>query len=250
MISELPIIKEPAWLSNCSKDSIVNDPFPLKDILKNSLYYPSSGFDGDPIKYLGGNILSFIYVDYGNSQDEFQNALINSGFNGYEPVFSRTVTEHELVPKGWRPSMPSPSDSYMRNNPSSVEKPFFLWTVFQRNNSLSDEHGPNRFSLLYLYAEGAAAFQMLYVRNKVIPKGIAVIQPGHNFGGNWTNFTDPEEILAKLVMENTRGKPDWMLYGGTEPRNEYRNPCWPFYREHICFLEKAGGGCIGLWSHR
>jgi hypothetical protein len=250
MIIELPVMNEPTWLSNCSKDSIENDHFPLKNLLRDSLYYPSSGFDGDPVKFLGGNILSFIYIDYGNSQEEFQNALAKPGFRGYKPITSRTVTEHELAPNGWCPSIPSSSNGYIRAPSSSGERPFCQWTVFQRNKGLSEEHGPIRFSLLYLYADGVAAYQALYIANKSVPKAVAIIQPGHAFGGNWTDFTDHNEIFAKSILGNLKGIPDLILYGGIGPRKGYRNPCWPFYRNHISFVEKAGGGSIGIWSHR
>ncbi len=104
-----------------------------------------------------------------------------------------------------------------------------------------------RFSLLYLCADGAAAYQALYIANAIAPKAIAVIQPGHSFGGNWTNFEDPQQILARTVAANPAGKPEFLLYGGYGSRDYYRQPCWPEYSEHVCFLDKHDGGTIGLW---
>lgn len=249
MIDELPGMTLPGWLSKCSIDSIENEVFPLEDVLRESLYYPSSSFDGDPIKFFGGNVMSFIYVDYGHSQEEFNNALLSPGFLGYEPIASREVIETELAPNGWNPSISPASRERIRARPLSGERPFCRWTIFQREKTLSDDHGPFRFSLLYLYADGVAAFQALYVSNKLVPKAVAVIQPGHSFGGNWTDFTNPEKIFAKSVMANPSGKPEWILYGGIGPRNGYRKPCWPFYQVNIGFVEKTGGGSIGIWSN-
>ena len=106
MISQLPKISVPDWLAKISQSTITIDPFPLTQLLEDSLYYPSSGFDRDPVKYLSGNILSFIYVDYGRSHDEFENEIIKRGFRGYECVATRSVTEQELTPRGWRPRQP------------------------------------------------------------------------------------------------------------------------------------------------
>ena len=106
MISQLPKKSVPDWLAKISQSTITIDPFPLTQLLEDSLYYPSSGFDRDPVKYLSGNILSFIYVDYGRSHDEFENEIIKRGFRGYECVATRSVTEQELTPRGWRPIQP------------------------------------------------------------------------------------------------------------------------------------------------
>ena len=248
MINAMPTLEEPDWLMDLTEESIANDPLPLEDLLKDSLYYPSSEFDGDPVKYLGGNILSFVYVDYGVGKDQLTQELSNPGFLGYRPVGSRAVQERELVPNGWRPSMPLDHDGDWRSAELPVEQPFCLWTVFEREPDMPDDHGPARFSLLYLYADGAAAFQALYVSNRAVPKVVAVIQPGHSFGGNWTDFADPARIFARLILGNPKGMPQWLMYGGIGPRSGYRKSCWPFYRELKGFFEKAGGGSIGLWS--
>ncbi len=43
-------------------------PLPLRELLEGALYYPSSGTDGDPVKYMGTLIQSFVYTDYGASR--------------------------------------------------------------------------------------------------------------------------------------------------------------------------------------
>ena len=149
-------------------------------ILKNSLYYPASGFDGDPVKFFAGNIHSFVYADCGRSEEELLQALANPGFLGYEPITTRLVTAQEL---NW-PELPG----YLNETPIDgnlelfiglgwVKQPFCSWTVFQRCDDRPPSHGPARFSFLFLCADGAAAYQALYVANAVAPKAIAIIQP-------------------------------------------------------------------------
>jgi hypothetical protein len=258
MLPQLTEIAAPAWLSELTPKSILNGPLPLKELLRDSLFYPSSAFDGDPVRHLAGNVLSFIYVDYGVSQDRYIHALTHPGFRGYDLVATRAVTESELVPAGWQPTLPLPADG----NPSHhyhnlISKPFCSWSVFQRSGSVSVAHGPFRFSLLFLCADGVAAFQALYMSNNVAPKAVAIIQPGHRmFGGNWTNYTDPEQIFARSVLGNPNGTPAFLLYGGYGERDLYRSPCWPSYGESICFVDKVlhesadrvWRGWIGVWS--
>lgn len=248
MLNQLPEIAVPSWLNHLSPATIRNEPFPLRKLLQDSLYYPSSGFDGDPIRYLTGNILSFIYVDYGHTQDEFMGALGSPGFRGYDLVATRSVIEQELTPSGWNPVLPTRIDGNPLRYRDRIKKPFCSWSVFQRRADVPINHGPSRFSLLYLCADGVAAFQALYIANTAAPKAVAVIQPGHAFGGNWTDYTDPKQIFARSVLGNPSGRPAFLLYGGIGKRDYYRQSCWPDYQTHICFVDKVGG-TIGIWSN-
>lgn len=237
----------PEWLADLSATTMQDSPFPLHEILGDSLYYPASSFHGAPIQYLAGNILSFIYVDYGHSRDELMVKLENPGFLGYHPVATRSVTEEELTPQGWHPTLPDQADGNPAQYRDWIQQPFCEWAVFQRREDVAVNHGPSRFSLLYVCADGVAAFQALYGGNSIVPKAVAVIQPGHACGGNWTDFTDPQRIFARSVLGNPVGQPELLLYGGMGGRDRYRKPCWPDYQTHVCFL---GNTSIGVWSNR
>lgn len=69
MIAEIEEIEMPDWLK------ADNFSFDIKKVLKDSLYYPASNFDGRPVAHLIGNIYSFIYADYGVTKDEFYNEV-------------------------------------------------------------------------------------------------------------------------------------------------------------------------------
>lgn len=249
MLKQLGIVQIPAWLADLRADTIECGALPLDDILRDSLYYPSSGFDGTPIRYLAGNVHSFVYVDYGQGREDLDRALRSPGFRGYGVLGKRDVPQVELTPHGWTPTVPTSVDGNPTRYRNWMKKPFCLWIVFQRLDEFPESHGPHRFSLLYLCADGVAAFQALYVANKHAPAIVAVIQPGHAFGGNWTDFTDPQKIFARSVLQNPAGKPRIFLYGGIGRRDFYRNSCWPNYNRLVSFLEKAGCGTIGVWAH-
>lgn len=249
MLAQLPIIPVPLWLANLSPASILEDPFPLQSLLQDSLYYPSSGFDGDPVMYLVGNILSFIYVDYGYTRDRLEKELKENGFRGYNVLASRSVMKRELTPHGWRPVPPDASEDDPSREIDWIKEPYCVWSVLERRESVSDRNRPARFSLLYLCADGVAAFQALYVANSAVPKAVAIIQPGHGFGRNWTDFKDRGGVFARSVMDNPNGQPELLLDGGMGPRDFYREPCWPEYGQLVRIVDKKNyDGSIGIWK--
>ncbi len=117
-------------------------------------------------------------------------------------------------------------------------------SIMELKQDVPENHGPLRFSHFYLCADGTAAFQALYVANHACPKVIAIIQPGEAFGGNWTDFEDQEKILARSVMNNPAGQPDYLLYGGWGWPEHNDRPCWHLYQRHV-----SGAG-RNLWAKK
>ena len=230
MIPQLPEIPAPVWLTELSPTTMTNGRFPLRELLRDSLYYPCSGFDGDPVKHLAGNILSFVYVDYGPTPEDLRAELEKPGFNGYNPLSRpRRVEPQELTPRGphWR------------------EPTFCIWSVFQRQEGYNAAYGPNRFSLLYIGGEAVETFQALYISDWMAPKAVAVIQPG-----NPTRFENPDGEFAVSVLQNPAGQPEVLLYGGWQECEHYQKPCWPDYgiKLHHYQRNPAWGGCVRVWA--
>jgi hypothetical protein len=242
MILGIEKTKAPKWLSKLTNV----EQFSIHDVLQGSLYYPASGRDGDPVKYLGGFIHSFIYVDYGIDYDEVKASLHGDehGFSGYSTLSCRDISERELVPSGWTPKSPDVSDGNLARA-RRVKTPFAIWSVFERNSDQDESHGPKRFSILYICGDGVATFQAIYLGNQCRPKVIAIIQPGTGFGGNWTDFREPDKIFGRSVLSNPEGKPEYLLYGGWGP--DYSKTCWPQYSKLIHYWNAAAGK-LGLWQ--
>ncbi len=248
MIKAISEIQEPQWLADVERDNINSRSLPLDGLLQDSLYYPASGFDGNPIRRLAGNVFSFVYVDYGMKREALMNALERPGFHGYELLAMRDVRQHELSSRPWQLPALLPQDGDPWSYQDYIKEPFCIWAVFQRFRKMPDSHGPRRFSLLYLCADGVAAFQALYVAHAMKPKIVAIIQPGHGFGRNWTNFTDPQQVFARTVLGNPAGRPQVLLHGGSGGRDFYRTSCWPDYPRLLRFVGKKGGRDIGIFG--
>lgn len=245
MIREMEEAQCPQWLRVISAERIKHRPFPLSQVLEKSLYYPACELDGDPVKFLAGNVYSFVYVDYGvGRKNLLENLEWPQGFYGYELVGKTDLTENDLAPSGWRPILPTSHDGRPEQFRQYTKEGFASWVVFERNPNFGPSHGPDRFSLLYIGGDGAATFQALYHTNRIAPHIIAVIQPGTGFGLNWTDFCDPNKILARSVLGNPTGKPRYLLVGGWG--SHYDSPCWPEYSQLVRFLKPNNQ--LGLWK--
>jgi hypothetical protein len=249
MHNKLPKINTPQWLVDVN---IQKSRFCLKSIIENSFFYPCCGFDSTPIKYFSGNFYSFIYVDYGVSKQDSEWAIHKNGFRGYHLIYSKEIKESELTTKGWealRKKYNIPAQHYKNFALPS----FAMWYVFQRDKGIDDSHGAEKFSLLYIGAEALVAFDALYLEHNTKPKGIAIIQPGYEFGENWSDFSNPKEIFAQTVLNNSAGIPQFLISGGNGKLKYYKKPCWSIYSKHIDFMQTAHridclGGNIGVWS--
>lgn len=205
------------WLADLTQEKIEKGPLPLKKLLENSLYYPSAGFDGGVIKDCNtigreNQITSFIYCDYAVGEQAFLEQ--KDSFIGYACMGSRRVALNELVSSSWIPSLPPNIEVSAYTQFKDTWSPFVQWTVYERLPTKDRSHGPDRFSLLYLGGEGVASYQALYWSNQQRPKALAIIQPGHAFGLNWTDFTDQGGPLNWVVRNNPAGVPLIIYYGG------------------------------------
>jgi hypothetical protein len=243
MIKEIEKIKMPEWLNKS------NFVFNINEILKDSLYYPCSEFDGDPVKYLMGNVFSFVYVDYGVSKEDFYNQINNNGFVGYNIIHKKSISQNELIPNGWKIKI---KPNLIEENPNIyystwTKKPFCEWIIFERNSDRDESYNPKRFSLLYLCADGAAAYQAIYLSNKIRPKIITIIQPGEDFGGNYTVFRDKNLIFCRSVFHDLSQLPTYLVNGGWGHSDYYEVIVWHEYNIPVK-LFKTDRATLKIWK--
>ena len=221
------------YLENLTEEEIQTKTFPIENVLLNSLYYPSSAFDGGVVKHCNTincnlGIINFIYCDFAIGEAAFIEEM--NSFLGYHILASRDLRQNELIPKSWHPVLPPHVQVEKYEYWKHERKPFIKWVVYERDENRSDAHGPMRFSLLYIGGEGVATFQALYWTNRITPKALAIIQPGTGFGMNWTDFRDYDSHLAWVIRNNPlHGMPDVIYYGGYG--TEYDDFKWPNYKQ-------------------
>ena len=227
---EISELECPKWLLDISEDS----PFPgLEKILPDSLYYPACGFNGTPVKYLSGNIYSFVYADYGITRDDFLDHLKgkgeDDGFMHYHLVCQREVSRDEIMP----------ANNMDKEKLSQMEKesePFGHWSVWQRNDKVCCDAGslPLRFSFFFLAGEMSATYQGLYYQKNIVPRILAIIQPGGDSGRGWESPDNNDSFFKEVVSSHKKGLPPYLLYGGFGGPEYYECACWQEYRCDTC----------------
>ena len=249
MITELPEMQLPEWIGAIAEGQEVLD-FPLQKILTDSLYYPASGLNGTPVKFLAGNIFSFVYADYGINKTVFLSDLNGGGprcgFEGYHSILQREIFRHDIVPDGWWPSLVPTQENETRRLLDHEKncQPFGHWSVWQRNLESKPSIGPSLFSFVFFSGEMSAIYQGLYCRLKIAPKILAIIQPGA-IGGEWENVSSNESFFKKVVKSNQAGFPEYLIYGGFG-RGFYESPCWSEYNGNR--LVQLPERYAGIWK--
>ncbi len=235
----------PYWLADLNNQDVL----PLRQLLGNSLYYPSCGSDGRPVQYLAGMIYSFIYVDYGIDRDAVIRSLhdAHEGFMGYNMIHCRDVAKSELVPHGWDPIPPDYRDNKPDHYKEHIKEPFAIWSIHERDKSRGEDHGPERFSFLFICGDGTATYQALYHEHPFLPDVVAIIQPGHGFGCNWTDYTNPDLIFARSVLKHPFGIPKFLLSDGCMRGHEDNTCCWPEYATTPQSVAESG---LYLWERK
>jgi hypothetical protein len=200
-LESLPLCNTPEWLLDIASSQKLPDHLPLTNLLEKSLYYPSSGLDTDPLECFEGFIHSFIYVDYGQSRGDFLK-FISHTMNHYKFIHGRFISRNELVPDHWIPDFPKVFDEFggdtRLNRAQGKCDQFGYWGIFGHETPDGEQ---KIFSFLFISGEGVASYQGLYGRNNASPEVLAIIQPGHAFGGNWTNFFDHKAPLWQSVSQ-------------------------------------------------
>ncbi|MFM7169139.1 MAG: hypothetical protein ACKO3T_28200 [Planctomycetaceae bacterium] len=216
MLTCLPELNCPDWLQAVQGNGMMR--FCVQNLLKNSLFYPCCQFDGTPVKFLGGNVFSFVYADHAQDSESLQAHLARrqNMFRGYTLLASQVVCVRDF----WQPDMLH----HDRFDPELNEIDSATWLVFQRLPNFTWQHGPERFSLLYIHGDGILAYQALYVQHRVQPLVFALIQPG-NAANTIAAFGNDDCQLAGIMRQN--GFPAYFLSGGYGEDMTDRDSAWP-----------------------
>ena len=176
----------PGWI----EDFREGEPFPRNAFFGSRVvYYPGAGDDGSAVRLFNSthSCHCFVYVDYAVGQAKVEGSIGDPvrRFRGYDPVVRLHLPEEALTPRGWRPRvLPAEPPRMIFGRAQS----FGLLVIFERQPGFVDSHGARRFAMIFLAADGFAAYEALFCRPpRSAPPFVVVIQD-HGFGGNYDRF--------------------------------------------------------------
>lgn len=233
----------PAWLRSWNRNmKISTADLSAAFFSSRVVFYPGSGTDGQPVQYFGSRHAAhcFVLVDYGVTRDHVLHELGPEGhpFAGYARIGQVNVEATDLTPEGWVPHV-RPEDA--PSGPLAADGSYAFIQVLERDAGLDDAHGPKRLAILFLCADGVAAFDALFCQAKSRAP-FAVVLQDHGWGDNWTNF-GRGGVLDQLAQKTGR-LPEYLLVAtNTE--------AWTGYSA-IAGTAQGGGGMHGfvrqLWQ--
>jgi hypothetical protein len=193
----------PQWLSRWRPTRRIA----MADLLSSRVvFYPGSGTDGQPVKFFGSRHAAhcFVFADYGITRDHVLGELGEAGhpFAGYVSVGRTELSQLDLTPNGWEPHIQP------KGGPLGPEGPYALIGILERRPGFDDAHGPKRLAIMFLCADGVAAYDALFCQAKAKPP-FAIVLQDHGYGGNWTWFGRGGSL--EQLASRTRRLPEFLL---------------------------------------
>lgn len=188
--------------------------------LRESVFYPCSGFDGSPVRFLGHRFQQYIYADYGVTRDSFEKACNLNGFLGYRVCSIKELDVELVFQMSWK-KLAVTHRTILSQLHLNWMNPFILHTRFERLASFPEEHGPSSFELIFICCEAITTFHSVFTKRGIAPRCLVYIRPGTAFGGNFSAYP---ERLARAIRANVGGTPEFILYdksGGNAKHGDY-----------------------------
>ncbi len=216
----------PAWLAGYSK----GQPLPLGEFLRSrTVFYPAAGHDGHPLRVFNSSHSAhcFVMVDYGGEMGEEHVMDEIRGphrFRGYSILDEREVSQSEMLAAApWRTRHLTAEEVKHARRPDvgdgSLCRPFALFVVFERQPEYGDGHGAERFAVLFLGADGVAAYEALYANGNAKPPFALVFDQCDYMGGAWAR--PGRGSPCEKVAERSGVYPEILLVGAAEPWTGY-----------------------------
>lgn len=198
---------QPDWLAEFRP----GDGFDPRFFESRTVYYPGSGFDGQPVALFNSTRAAhcFIYVDYGVERNALERELddVRHGFAGYHQIDRVEVQKSDLAPNGWTAHVRPRNES--RSAWDANAAPFAFLEILERDAGTPEAHGARRIAILFLFADGIAAYDAMFCQVGSHRPPYAVILRDHGWGGNYDRFGAGG--LMEDLIDECGVRPDWLL---------------------------------------
>jgi hypothetical protein len=192
----------PLWLANHKKGDKVN----ISELLNSRIvYYPGAGTDGSPIRTFNTAHAThvFVYVDYGYDKQKIDSELSDDAFVGYHLHHEQAVTRNELLPCAFHSHVSNEEMRFAASGYNMSIRPedgFALLKIYERNEDYTDDHGAERFAILYIGADANLTYDVLFGNTDRSPYACVVCA---NMGSGCTCFVR-DSLMERIAIRANR----------------------------------------------
>lgn len=191
----------PDWLMGLNPNEPAHPAETLQRFMRSRLvYYPGSGFDGDPVAAFNASRAAhcFVYVDYLTGREALLEELRERGFRGYRSIKTIDLQEADFRIGAWTRHIREPVEYHFPPVP-----PYGFLEIFERLPSRGEDHGAQRFAVLFLAADAHAAYDAMFCQRRSPPPPFCIVLQDHSFGGGYSPF-GRGGVMANIARETAR----------------------------------------------
>lgn len=219
-----------------------------KDKLCNAVFYPACGGDLQPLVRFSHLSSTFIYVDYGISENEIENYLaevieiLNKQIapGKLDIISSEPISKADL--SDTEPTLPLGFILRRYLDPEEVREKLSQTWAKRFNLKRKFANVVRNLQLIYIYGEGLATYSALYRGGKLAPKILVTVKSGVAFGGNYTEFEDGRGIFADF-LDACEEKPIIWVRGtggyGVDTSGSWNNQIQGYANWHINNIHRS-----------
>lgn len=219
----------PTWLETWPEQD--NPRFDREDFLGcRTVYYPGSGYDGEPVRICNNASAAhaFIYVDSQVSPAEMRRHVHGMGdhsFSGYEIQHEEKLTQRTLIDFRWSP----PADRWRLTDDAVVaftQVPSGYFWVLGRRPDQGESHGPERFAMLFICADGHAMYEGIYCQDNNTPAPFLAVIQSHNATIYHDRFG--RGGLLERIAHTYDACPQWLLVRSVDAQGASYEPWYGY----------------------
>ena len=211
----------PTWLKSHKK----GDKIDFSKLLASRIvYYPGSALEGSPIRIFNTAHAAhvYLYIDYGFEKEEIKKLMSETFPAGYHIYDETEVGAADIIPRALRYHLTADEQRMVMERYQEKYVPthnsFGFLKIYERDESYGEEHGAQRFALLYISGDAIATYDAIFGNTNAKP--FACITGNYGFGGAYESFSK-DSLLETIAIRIDR-LPKYLLSDICDGWNNYQ----------------------------
>ena len=211
----------PAWLRNHKKGEKVDFSALLASRI---IYYPGSALEGSPIHVFNQAHAAhvYLYIDYGFTKETIETLMAERIPAGYHIYDEAEPSQRDILPCAPRYHLTDDERRRVAELYHHAQVPthnaFAFLKIYERDEAYGEEHGAERFAVLYLGADAIATYDAIFGNTNAKP--FACILGNYGFDGSYEGFC--RGSLLENIAKRINCLPKYLICEKNYVWNDYK----------------------------